>query len=74
MTKKSNGTDAKLAPLRQKIDKIDDEILGLLDKRMQIVREIGAVKLKERSIYLSPKKRARNSRATNKSKSAIHYT
>lgn len=56
MTKKSNGTDAKLAPLRQKIDKIDDEILGLLDERMQIVREIGAVKLKERAFIYHPKR------------------
>ncbi|MGX3010064.1 bifunctional chorismate mutase/prephenate dehydratase [Helicobacter sp. 23-1044] len=54
--KKPNDTAKKLAPLRQKIDKIDNEILELLDKRMQIVREIGAVKLKEKAFIYHPKR------------------
>lgn len=48
--------ELSLKPLRKKIDKIDDEILQLLDKRMGIVREIGALKLKEKAFIYHPKR------------------
>lgn len=51
-----NKIDTKLKPLRQKIDKIDDEILMLLDKRMGIVREIGTLKSKENIFIYHPKR------------------
>lgn len=38
--------------LRKKIDSVDDEILSLLSQRMQIVREIGALK---RQLNLPPR-------------------
>ena len=38
-----------LALLRQQIDRIDDELLELLDKRMRVAREIGQYK-KEHSM------------------------
>ncbi len=42
----------ELKKLRTEIDSIDDEILQLLDKRMNIVKKIGKLKLKtDRAIY-----------------------
>lgn len=45
---KSTSTES-LALLRQQIDRIDDELLELLDKRMRVAREIGQYK-KEHSM------------------------
>lgn len=45
-----------LRALRDKIDKIDDEILALLDKRMGVVREIGALKLRQNAAVYHPKR------------------
>lgn len=45
---KSTSTES-LALLRQQIDRIDDELLELLDKRMRVAREIGVYK-KEHSM------------------------
>lgn len=45
---KSSSTES-LALLRQQIDRIDDELLELLDKRMRVAREIGVYK-KENSM------------------------
>lgn len=42
--------------LRKNIDKIDDEILNLLDKRMGIVKEIGQLKLKSNVAIYHPKR------------------
>ena len=52
----NKSTEAKLAPLRAQIDELDNKILGLLDKRMKIVREIGAVKVKEKAFIYHPKR------------------
>jgi chorismate mutase len=38
------STAAALAPLRERIDEIDHEIVALLNERAQIAREIGRVK------------------------------
>jgi chorismate mutase len=35
---------AELEKLREQIDSIDDEIVGLLSKRMDIVKEVGKLK------------------------------
>lgn len=43
------GSEEALGELREKIDRIDDEIIDLLARRMEISREIGACK-KERGI------------------------
>lgn len=48
--------EAKLAPLREQIDKIDDEILALLDKRMRVVSEVGALKQREKVAIYHPKR------------------
>ena len=45
-----------LKKLRKGIDEIDDEILNLLDKRMSIVREVGALKLKSNVAIYHPKR------------------
>lgn len=42
--------------LRKDIDKIDDEILKLLDKRMGIVKEIGRIKLQSNTPIYHPKR------------------
>lgn len=34
----------ELKPLRQKIDALDDQIIGLLGQRFEIVREVAALK------------------------------
>lgn len=52
----NKNTEAKLAPLRAQIDELDNKILGLLDERMKIVREIGAVKVKEKAFIYHPKR------------------
>ena len=52
----NKSTEAKLAPLRAQIDELDNKILGLLDKRMKIVRDIGAVKVKEKAFIYHPKR------------------
>ena len=52
----NKSTEAKLAPLRAQIDELDNKILGLLDERMKIVREIGAVKVKEKAFICHPKR------------------
>lgn len=52
----NKSTEAKLAPLRAQIDELDNKILGLLDERMKIVREIGAVKVKEKAFIYHPKR------------------
>lgn len=52
----NKSTEAKLAPLRAQIDELDNKILGLLDERMRIVREIGAVKVKEKAFIYHPKR------------------
>ena len=51
-----NSIDKTLAPLRKEIDKIDNEILKLLDKRMGIVREIGHLKQKSNVFIYHPKR------------------
>lgn len=45
-----------LKKLRNKIDKIDDEILSLLDERMGIVKEVGRLKLKSNVAIYHPKR------------------
>lgn len=45
-----------LKDLRNQIDKIDDEILTLLDKRMGIVKEIGKLKLRSNTAIYHPKR------------------
>ena len=45
----STGDDTDFQPYRRRIDEIDDEIMSLLAKRMEISREIGAVK-RERGV------------------------
>lgn len=45
-----------LKDLRNQIDKIDDEILTLLDKRMGIVKEIGKLKLQSNTAIYHPKR------------------
>lgn len=45
-----------LKKLREEIDKIDDEILDLLDKRMSIVKEVGKLKLKSNVAIYHPKR------------------
>ena len=45
-----------LKKLREEIDKIDDEILDLLDKRMSIVKEVGELKLKSNVAIYHPKR------------------
>ena len=52
----NKSTEAKLAPLRAQIDELDNKILGLLDKRMKIVRDIGTVKVKEKAFIYHPKR------------------
>lgn len=52
----NKSTEAKLAPLRAQIDELDNKILGLLDERMKIVRDIGAVKVKEKAFIYHPKR------------------
>lgn len=52
----NKSTEAKLAPLRAQIDELDNKILGLLDERMKIVREIGALKVKEKAFIYHPKR------------------
>ena len=43
-----DGTGAaSLAALRERIDRTDDELLALLARRMEIVREIGEMKRRE---------------------------
>lgn len=42
--------------LRKKIDEIDDRILALLDERMGIVKEIGALKIKSNTPIYHPKR------------------
>lgn len=44
----------KLAPLRQKIDDIDDRILGLLNERAQVVIEVGKAKVGEKKDFYVP--------------------
>lgn len=40
-------SDEKIGELRRKIDELDERIVGLLDERMAIAREIGEVKRRE---------------------------
>ncbi len=45
-----------LEKLRKKIDKIDDELLKLLNKRMDIIAQIGKIKAKNKSAIYRPKR------------------
>ena len=63
----NKSTEAKLAPLRAQIDELDNKILELLDERMKVVREIGALKVKEKAFIYHPKReREIITRLTNK--------
>ena len=46
----------KLKQIREKIDAIDDELLVLLNKRMELVREVGLLKQAERSVIYRPER------------------
>lgn len=46
--------DKELLELRKKIDKIDDEIFSLLEKRYEVVREVGEYKKKKNLPIVSP--------------------
>jgi len=46
----------KLKQIRAKIDAIDDELLVLLNKRMELVREVGLLKQAERSVIYRPER------------------
>jgi len=48
-----------LEKLRKEIDKIDDEILRLLNKRGKLVREVGKLKVKEKISYFDPTRQAK---------------
>lgn len=59
--------------LRIKIDNIDDEILTLLNKRMEFVKEIGEIKQSTQSaIYRPERERAIISRLKNKNKGLLN--
>lgn len=44
----------KLAPYRQQIDALDDQIIDLLGKRFDIVRHVAAMKEKENIAVVQP--------------------
>src|SRR5690606_1188120 len=48
--------NVKLKQIREKIDAIDDELLVLLNKRMELVREVGLLKQAERSVIYRPER------------------
>ncbi len=45
-----------LQNFRREIDSIDDEILGLLEKRMEIVKRIGKAKLQSNTPIYRPER------------------
>ena len=52
----------KLQELREEIDKLDDEIVALLEKRVQIAKQIGEIKTRliKKSITQNAKRRFSN--------------
>lgn len=53
---KQTNMNKKLENLREEIDAIDEEVVKLIDKRMQVVREIGKLK-KEKNLQPLDEKR-----------------
>ena len=57
MSKKdSNDINAQLQVLRDQIDSVDDEMVKLLNKRAEVVLQVGHVKGKERGQFYVPKR------------------
>ncbi len=50
------NTGIPLAELRRSIDEIDEKILALINQRLKIARQIGAVKLREGSQIIDPER------------------
>ncbi|WP_017730143.1 prephenate dehydratase [Nafulsella turpanensis] len=50
--------EKELDALRQKIDAIDDQLLQLLNARMEVVREVGVLKQSSRSVIYRPEREA----------------
>ncbi|TAF67995.1 MAG: chorismate mutase [Cytophagales bacterium] len=48
--------DKELAHLREKIDSIDDQLIALLNQRMELVRAVGRLKRTNRSIIYRPER------------------
>lgn len=46
----------KLQELREEIDKLDDEIVALLEKRVQIAKQIGEIKTRLNQEVYNPKR------------------
>src|SRR5687767_312943 len=51
-------SDAELVGLRQRIDAVDRELLGLLNRRAELAQEVGEVKRKEGSVAFRPEREA----------------
>lgn len=50
--------DSKLNDLRERIDSIDDQLLQLLNARMEVVREVGILKQTQGSVIYRPEREA----------------
>jgi chorismate mutase / prephenate dehydratase len=50
------ASDPELAALRAQIDQVDDQILGLLDRRAEVVRQVGQRKREQRQTFHVPQR------------------
>lgn len=56
VVRRGDAANQPLAALRERIDRTDDELLELLDRRMEIAREIGALKRSRGLAVLQPRR------------------
>ena len=58
MADAAHSSDAELLGLRDRIDAVDRELLGLLNRRAELARLVGEVKRKEGSVAFRPEREA----------------
>lgn len=51
-----SSSDPELAPLREQIDALDDQMLALLDRRAEVVRRVGDLKRSRRETFHVPQR------------------
>jgi chorismate mutase/prephenate dehydratase len=68
----ASAATSELASLRTRIDALDDQILGLLDRRAEVVRRVGEIKRERRETFHVPhRERAVLERLTNAANGAF---
>src|SRR5690348_13030543 len=58
MADAAQPSDAELLALRDRIDAVDRELLGLLNRRAELAQQVGEVKRKEGSVAFRPEREA----------------